>query len=103
VKDLSELALLVERWAHDRNLIEGTTPDKQFIKLVEEIGEVAETLAKDKPHNFKLEMGDMLVVMTILAAQKGTNLNECLALAWNKIKDRKGRMVEGYFVKEDDL
>jgi hypothetical protein len=39
------------------------------------------------------------VVLTILAAQKGFNIEECIAHAWSQIKDRKGRMVDGIFVK----
>lgn len=93
----------VEQWANDRNLIHGTTSEKQFIKLVEEIGELAETIAKNKQDEFKLELGDMLVVLTILAAQNATDLSECYELAWGKIKDRKGKMVDGFYVKEEDL
>ena len=101
--NLNDLELSVSQWAHDRNLIKGTTPDKQFIKLVEEIGEVAACLAKDQRHKLKLEMGDMLVVLIILAEQNNMTINECLLETWHKIKDRKGMMVDGFFIKEQDL
>ena len=101
--NLNDLQDSTTQWAHDRNLINGTTSDKQFIKLVEELGEVAECLAKDRKDDLKGEIGDMIVVLNNLCAQNGTTLNECFLLAWLKIKDRKGKMVDGFFVKEQDL
>lgn len=94
----------IRQWAEDRNLIEGSAPEKQFLKLTEELGEVAECIAKGLPvDELKKEIGDMMVVLTILAAQYGLDANECAAAAYDKIKDRKGRMVDGVFVKEEDL
>lgn len=101
--NLNDIQDSVTQWAHDRNLIEGTTTDKQFVKLIEEAGEVAECLAKGYDETLRLEIGDMLVVLNNICVQKGFTLNECFLAAWMKIKDRKGRMVDGYYVKEDDL
>ena len=102
--NLNDIQDSVTQWAHDRNLIEGTTTDKQFVKLIEEAGELAECLAKDKPLNdLEPEIGDMLVVLNNICVQKGTTLNNCFLAAWMKIKDRKGRMIDGYYVKDDDL
>lgn len=94
----------IEQWAHDRNIIEGATRHAQFMKLTEELGEVAACLAKNKPvEELEAELGDMLVVITILAAQSGLNTEQCAAAAYDKIKDRKGKMINGVFVKEADL
>ena len=101
--NLNDLQDSVTNWAHARNLINGTTTEKQFIKLVEEIGEVAECIAKDQPAALESELGDMLVVINNIAVQKGLTLESCLNKAWLKIKDRKGMMVDGYYVKEADL
>ena len=101
--NLNDLQDSVTTWAHDRNIIEGTSSDKQFIKLVEEVGEIAECIAKDKPHELKLEIGDALVCLNNLCAQNGFTLNDAFLAAWIKIKDRKGKMVDGFFVKEQDL
>ena len=92
----------IRQWAHDRNLIEGSTVQAQFVKLIEEIGELAEAIAKGKDEQFLDSIGDAFVVLTILAAQKEMNIEECIAGAWHEIKDRKGRMVDGVFVKEAD-
>ena len=48
-------------------------------------------------------MGDILVVLTIYCQQKGWSIAECFQTAWNEIKDRKGKMIDGSFVKEEDL
>ena len=88
-------------WAQARNLIEGSTPQAQFIKLAEELGEVAECIAKGLSQDeLKKELGDMLVVVTILAEQQGLSTNECATAAYEKIKNRKGRMQNGVFIRE---
>jgi NTP pyrophosphatase (non-canonical NTP hydrolase) len=93
----------IRHWAHDRNLIHGSTTQAQFVKLIEEVGELAQSIAKDRPADFRDAIGDCFVVLTILAAQKDEDIEECIALAWDVIKDRKGRMIDGIFVREEDL
>lgn len=93
----------IEQWADDRNLIWGSSPQAQFCKLAEELGEVAECISKNLPvDDLEKEIGDMIVVLTILAGQKGLTLEGCAEKAYLKIKDRKGRMVNGVFIKEGD-
>lgn len=88
------------QWADDRNILEGSTRKDQMTKLMEEIGELASGIAKGNELLVKDSIGDALVVLTIIAEQSGTNIAECLNLAWNEIKDRKGKMVDGIFIKE---
>lgn len=85
-------------WAEERNLVKGSTPPAQFVKLVEETGELASSIGKKRDP--KDDIGDILVVLTILAAQHGLTLSECYAHAYNEIKGRKGKMVDGIFIKE---
>ena len=93
----------IRDWADERNLILGSTPQAQFVKLIEEIGELDEAIAKNKKEQFEDSIGDAFVVLTILAAQQNVPIEQCIANAWNEIKDRKGRMINGVFVKEEDL
>lgn len=93
----------IRKWGSDRNIIQGTRPEKQFIKLMEEIGELAEGLAKNKPELIKDGIGDSVVVLVMIASQCGLTIEECIEEAWQTIKDRKGRMIDGIFVKEADL
>lgn len=91
----------IRRWAEDRNLIKGATPEAQFQKLLEEMTELYEALRTDGIEDTIDALGDCVVVLIILAAQKGLDLEYCLHQAYDEIKDRKGRMVNGMFVKEE--
>jgi len=91
---------LVSQWHHDRNLIEGSTDKDQVLKLIQELGELSDSVCKGK--DIKDDIGDMLVVMINIAERNKVTLDSCLAEAYLDIKDRKGRMVGGVFVKEGD-
>lgn len=87
-------------WADDRNLIEGSDSKSQCLKLMSEAGELADNI--NKQQDCKDDIGDCLVVLIILAAQQGYSIHSCLEHAYNDIKDRKGIMVNGVFIKESD-
>jgi len=91
---------LITQWAHDRNLIKGSTPQAQMLKMTEEVGELASGIAKNKLPETADAIGDCVVVLTILAAQLGMDIKDCINSAYNEIKDRKGQMVNGVFVRE---
>lgn len=160
----------IEQWAEDRNLINGSTPQKQMLKLMEEFGKLCSGIARNNPEMIKDAIGDCFVVLVILNKQYKTeldivstlkhhgegienvggdvfisvsqfagragnllysnycsnnerclwitglfcslllisskchlNLQDCVTHAYNQIKDRKGKMVDGVFVKEEDL
>ena len=98
-----EHADLIRQWAIDRNLIDGSSPAAQMIKLREEVNELADAIANDDDAEFQDAIGDCFVVLTIMAAQKDFFIEDCIAGAYEEIKDRKGRMIDGVFVKEADL
>lgn len=166
---MKQLIQQIEQWAEDRNLIKGSTPQKQMLKLMEEFGELCGGIAKNKPEVIKDSIGDCFVVLVILTNQlkvdldfeylfaetyknlQQTNddptlstllfiarsgsladcigycddpsleiaglfslltlissklyldLEDCVQHAYNQIKDRKGKMIDGVFVKEEDL
>lgn len=90
-------------WARERNLHDAD-PAKQVLKLVEEVGELSEYVTKDRKLPVaKDAIGDIQVVLIILCEQLGIDYDECLEIAWEEIKDRKGKMINGAFVKESDL
>ena len=90
----------IKQWHHDRNLIEGSDDKTQFAKLIQEAGELSDNICKGK--DIRDDIGDMMVVLINIAERNGLSLTECLEVAYNDIKDRKGRMVDGVFVKEAD-
>ena len=93
---------LIEHWAKQRDL-HTADATKQMLKLAEEFGELAQGMAKNKPDQISDSIGDMYVVMTILSMQLGLNIGDCIKDAYDEIKDRKGKMINGVFVKEQDL
>lgn len=99
---LGELSNKITGWASDRNLIEGSTPEKQFLKLMEEIGETAGAQARGNLDGVADGIGDAFVVLNIIAAQNGLTITECVNGAWGEIKDRTGRMIDGVFVKDGE-
>ncbi|MDB4302048.1 MazG-like family protein [bacterium] len=90
-------------WGADRNLIEGTTPINQFHKLIQESGEWSDAYLKGKLDEAAMELGDVFVVAIIIAAQMGKQPEDLMQMAYDKIKHRKGKMINNVFVKEEDL
>jgi NTP pyrophosphatase (non-canonical NTP hydrolase) len=90
----------VKAWHHARNLIEGATDKDQLAKLIQEMGELSDNICKGK--DIRDDIGDMLVVLINIAERNNLSLTECLDVAYDDIKDRKGVMVDGVFVKEGD-
>lgn len=91
---------LIRGWADARNLIKGATAAAQLEKFFEETGELARALCEDDSDKLKDAIGDCVVVLTILAAQTGLTIEDCIDSAYNEIKDRTGRMIDGKFVKD---
>jgi len=99
---MQNLTIKIKSWAIERNLHEAD-PNKQILKLGEEFGELCQGMAKSKPDQVEDSIGDMYVVLTILAMQLGMDIEDCIQAAYEEIKDRKGKMINGVFVKESDL
>lgn len=91
----------IAQWHHERNLVYGANNFTQFTKLIEEAGELASNLSRGRC--CKDDIGDMFVVLINICEREGYTLEECILVAWEEIKDRKGRMIDGTFVKEADL
>ena len=103
-EEQNDLYTLIDRvisWHYDRNLIEGSSVKDQVVKLAKELGELSDSVCKGR--DVRDDIGAMLVGMLNIAERNGVILAECLQQAWNDIKNRKGRMIDGIFVKETDL
>lgn len=92
---------LIAKWHQDRNLIDGSTDKDQYLKLIQEAGELSDNICKGR--DIRDDIGDMMVVLINIMERNKLSMSECLQVAYNDIKDRKGRMVDGVFVKESDL
>tara|TARA_B100000902_G_C26533187_1_gene538869 strand:+ start:71 stop:370 length:300 start_codon:yes stop_codon:yes gene_type:complete len=91
---------LIGQWHKDRNLIDGSTDKDQYMKLIQEAGELSDSLCKGK--DISDDIGDMLVVLINIMVRNNLTINECLSVAYSDIKDRKGKMIDGVFIKEGD-
>lgn len=91
----------ISKWHHDRNLVDGATDAHQFVKLTEEVGELAGNIARGK--DISDDVGDIIVVLINHCERNDLSIYDCLLTAWMDIKDRKGKMIDGMFVKESDL
>jgi NTP pyrophosphatase (non-canonical NTP hydrolase) len=87
-------------WAEDKNILKPENAPKQMLKVMEEVGETAGALAKNKQAELKDGIGDAFVTLIILAKQVGMEPADCLETAWNEIKNRTGKTVNGVFVKD---
>jgi NTP pyrophosphatase (non-canonical NTP hydrolase) len=96
-----ELFLAIEEWAEERNIISPENRGRQALKVMEEVGETMAALARGRKRDeLKDGIGDSIVTLIILAAQSGLSAHDCLHSAYNEIKDRKGKTVDGVFIKE---
>ena len=97
----------VIQWAKDRNIFENSNAIKQISKTQEELYETLTALreleqGKESILDVADGIGDMLVTIILLAEMVGLNSVDCLADAYEEIKNRKGKMVDGLFVKEKE-
>jgi len=102
-EDLGTVYHRIRRWAHARDIVDQSTTVQQLAKLVEECGELASALVRHRTVDAKDAIGDMVVVLTIIAEQLGHAVEDCVEAAYQEIKDRQGRMVDGVWIKQADL
>ena len=103
-------------WAKAKGLLDDPKPLKQLEKVASEVIELTVEVSTDvwvcgtgvisqaafPSNNARLELGDCLVTLHVLAAQLGVDPDECHAMALDKIENRSGKMVDGLFVKDGD-
>lgn len=92
----------IQQWVIDRNL-QTADPKVQMCKTMEELGELARAINKNDKTGQIDGIGDVVVTLICISQQLGIDFNECVDYAYNEIKDRKGKMIDGIFVKESDL
>ena len=90
---------LIRIWADEKGIYNKGDSKTQYIKLIEEAGELAQAILKNDESEVIDAIGDMVVVLTNLAALRGHKIETCVSSAYNVIKSRQGRMINGTFVK----
>ena len=90
----------IEQWAKERNIDNFENRFMQVIKLSEEVGELSSAILKENQEEIEDAIGDIQVVLIILCKQIGLSYDICLEMAWNQIKNRKGKTINGTFIKQ---
>ena len=98
--NLTNYFTLIRNWAKERGIYDKGNSHTQYVKLMEEAGELAEALLKNDKYEIKDAIGDMVVVLTNLAVLEGMQIESCIESAYQEIANRKGKMENGTFVKQ---
>jgi len=97
-----ELIEAVDQWAESRGIYNASNPQAQLLKAVSEMGELCDAEVKGLAFDAQDGVGDVLVCLIIYCGMKNFDLKSCLSQAYEEIKNRKGRMLQGgVFVKEE--
>ncbi len=91
---------LIREWADERGLYENGDTKTQALKLVEEVGETCRAILKEDFDEVIDGIGDCVVVLTNLAELQGVSIEACIDAAYQEIKNRKGKMVNGTYKKD---
>jgi NTP pyrophosphatase (non-canonical NTP hydrolase) len=97
---IEEYEKLIIQWAAERGLNFKENEKSQLLKTLEELGEVSRAVLKYDHEGLKDGIGDVIVTLIILANINGLNIEQCLSKAWTEIKDRRGKTVNGSFIKQ---
>lgn len=92
---------LIREWAKEKGIYNSGDSKTQYVKLMEEAGELAQAILKQDKAEIKDAIGDMIVVLTNLARLEDMYVEDCIGSAYEVIKNRSGQMVNGTFVKND--
>jgi NTP pyrophosphatase (non-canonical NTP hydrolase) len=97
----ANLEIEVIRWGEARQIVQNSTPMAQAQKTQEELDELITAIHEDDREAMKDAYGDILVTLIMGCACADLDLVECLAGAYNEIKDRSGFLnSDGIFVKQ---
>jgi len=98
----SDIEMKIIQWSEARKIIPNSTPETQLLKAMSEMGELADATIKKNMGQITDGVGDVMVCLINYCALQDINLVDCMAWAYDEIKDRKGTLLpNGVFVKEE--
>ena len=98
---MDELINKVKLWASEKNLLKEENIHAQMLKVLEEVGETSGAILKRKNQEIIDGLGDSFVTLIILCYQLDLEPKVCLQKAWDEIKNRKGKTINGTFIREE--
>ena len=99
---IDQLTEQIEQWSYTRKL-PFQDSRRQFVKIIEEVGELAACDARNNEPGIVDAIGDIYVTLVVYCQQRGIRIEDAIGLAYNEIKDRKGQIIDGTFVKASDV
>ena len=90
----------IEQWAKDKGILDKATPMAQALKTLEETTELLTAINNNDRAEIIDAIGDIMVTLIIQCKMQDLSLEECIESAYNVISKRKGKMINGQFVKE---
>ncbi len=97
----ADVEIEIIRWSEARKIIPNSTPDTQLLKAVSELGELADATIKKDMDGIIDGVGDVMVCLVNYCALQDINLVDCMKVAYDQIKHRRGTLMpNGVFVKE---
>ena len=100
---MTETTKLIKEWMYSKELDKTLEPNAQLVKVMEELGEVASAILRGNEDGIRDGIGDVYVTIVLLAELCGMSIEECATQAWSEISDRKGVVVDGTFIKTQDM
>lgn len=97
--NMETLEVFVKLWAKQVGLTDGSTIEKQAMKLISEVGELFEEILNGNIENARMELGDCFVIMFQIANRLETDSVTCVSMAYDKISNRECRMVNGTLIR----
>ena len=90
----------IRDWAKERGIFEKGNIDTQFEKLLEEVNELKDGIENKNDEEIIDAIGDCVVVLTNLANFIDVDIEYCINIAYKVIKNRKGVMKNGHFIRD---
>ena len=98
---MREIVKKVIDWGKDKGILPDAAPEKQFEKTIEEVLELHRAIVTNDSLELIDAIGDIQVTLILQCELQGLDFDECLESAYDVIKHRSGKMVDGKFVKDD--
>jgi len=97
----ANIEMKIIQWAEARKIIPHSTPETQLLKAVSEMGELADATIKNDKEAIVDSVGDVMVCLVNYCALQDINLVDCMEVAYDQIKNRKGTLLPNGVFKKD--